>query len=240
VVVTGVLVALAVQAWSEARRDAGRERAYLAQLAADLRDTERVLDSADVGNRASTVAAARFVRAFYEPVPPPRDSVLAWYRRASYYETVRPVTGTVEALVATGDLHLLRSDRARAAVSAYLDDTRRLVASQQTFVAEFLRASDALDEKIDYAETIPARVPQARVDSVARADPLFPVPPGPRRRPFPLDTDALLRDRGAHFAMSQLLSAKQNMAGHRREMRDAARRLAAAVGAGRTVAASVP
>jgi hypothetical protein len=114
------------------------------------------------------VAAARFVRAFYEPERPPRDSVLAWYRRASSYETVRPVTGTVEALIVTGDLNLLRSDRARAAVSAYLDHSRRLVASQQTYEAEFLRASDALDEKIDYAETIPARVPQARIDSLAR------------------------------------------------------------------------
>jgi hypothetical protein len=232
VVVTGVLVALAVQAWYEGRRDATRERAYLTQLAADLRDTERLLDSADAGNQASTVAAARFVRAFYEPVRPPRDSVLAWYRRANYYETARPVTGTVEALIVTGDLNLIRSDRARAAVSAYLDNSRRLVASQQTHEAEFLRASDALDEKIDYAETIPARVPQARIDSLAQADPLFPIPPGPRRRPFPLDTDALLRDPGAHFAMSQLLSAKRNMAGHRRGMRDAARRLAAALGTG--------
>jgi hypothetical protein len=94
-------------------------------------------------------------------VRPPRDSVLAWYRRANYYETARPVTGTVEALIVTGDLNLIRSDRARAAVSAYLDNSRRLVASQQTHEAEFLRASDALDEKIDYAETIPARVPQA-------------------------------------------------------------------------------
>jgi hypothetical protein len=240
VVVAGVLVALAVQAWYEGRRDAERERAYLLQLAADLRDTERLLDTADVANRASTLAAARFVRAFYEPTRPPRDSVLAWYGRASSYETVRPVTGTVEALIVTGDLNLLRSDRARAAVSAYLDLSRRLVASQQTYEAEFLRASDALDEKIDYAETIPARVPPARIDSLARADPLFPIPPGPRRRPFPLDTDALLRDSGAHFAMSQLLSAKQNMARQRHRMRDAARQLAAALGAAPSRPAAEP
>jgi hypothetical protein len=240
VVVAGVLVALAVQAWYEGRRDAARERAYLLQLAADLRDTERLLDTADVANRASTLAAARFVRAFYEPTRPPRDSVLAWYGRASSYETVRPVTGTVEALIVTGDLNLLRSDRARAAVSAYLDLSRRLVASQQTYEAEFLRASDALDEKIDYAETIPARVPPARIDSLARADPLFPIPPGPRRRPFPLDTDALLRDSGAHFAMSQLLSAKQNMARQRHRMRDAARQLAAALGAAPSRPAAEP
>jgi hypothetical protein len=46
-----------------------------------------------------------------------------------------------------------------------------------------------------------------------------------------VDTDALLRDPGAHFAMSQLLSAKQNMARQRRRMRDAARQLTAALAA---------
>ena len=225
VVVTGILVAFALQAWYEGRRDADRERSYLAQLAADLRDTDRLVATADAENRPADLAGTRLLRAYYAPTPPPRDSILLWFVQASQYELVRPVTATVEALVTTGDLNLIRSDSLRTAIAAYLDRSRQLVASQQTYEQEFLRASDALDLKIDYAEALTALAPQARIDAAAVADSLFLLPAGPRRRPFPVDTDALLRDREAHFALGQLVSAKRNLAGMRRELRDDAARL---------------
>ena len=231
VVVTGILVALALQAWYEGRRDAARERAYLIQLEADLRDTERLVAAADAENRPAAVAGARLLRAYYTPTPPPRDSLLLWFVQANRYELARPVTATVEALVTTGDLNLIRSDSLRTAIAGYLDGSRQLVASQQTFEQEFLRASDALDYKVDYAEALTALAPQARIDSAAASDSRFLLPAGPRRRPFRADTDALLRDRDAHFALGQLVSAKRNMAGLRREMRDAASGLGALVAA---------
>jgi hypothetical protein len=233
VVVTGILVALALQAWYEGRSDAGRERAYLAQLEADLRETERLVDVADAENRSADLAGVRFLRAFYAATPPPRDSLLAWFGQANSYEVVRPVTATAEALVTTGDLNLVRSDSVRVGLTTYLDHSRRLVASQQTYEYEFLRASDDLDRKIDYAEMIVMRAPPALIDSVARANPMFRLPPGPRRRPFPVDVDALLRDRDAHFAIGQLVSAKRNMADLRQEMREGARRVRALVAAER-------
>lgn len=233
VVVTGILVALALQAWYEGRRSAEAERSYLAQLEEDMRGTERIVAEIDAQNQAGDLAGVRLMRAFYMTTPPPRDSILGWYVRSNQYELARPVTATAEALVTTGDLNLIRSDGVRAAVATYLEASGRLVASQATYETEFLRASDDMDRKVDFAETIPASVPQARIDSVARANPMFPFPPGPRRRPFPVDTDALLRDREAHFAIGQMRSAKRNMADIRREMRESAQKLRVLVAAER-------
>jgi hypothetical protein len=247
VVVTGILVALALQAWYEGRREADRERSYLAQLDADLLGTERLLAEVDSLNRPSDLAGSQMMRAFYAATPPPRDSILDWFVRSNQYELARPVTATAEALVTTGDLNLIRSDSVRAAVATYLEASQRLVASQATYETEFLRASDDMDRKIDFVESIPASVPQAVLDSVARANPMFPLPPGPRRHPFPVDTDELLRDRDAHFAIGQMISAKRNMASIRREMRESAQRLRALVTAerarranGRSSAAASP
>lgn len=229
VVVTGVLVALALQAWYEGRRDAARERGYLRQLAADLRESERRFAAAEAENAPSEVAAAKLTRAFYLVAPPPRDSLLRWFLQADSYELAVPITATAEALVATGELTLIRSDSVRAAVTAYLETTRRRAATQATFEREFLAASDALERLVDPAEVVLARRPAALIDSVARANPTYPLPPGARRIPFPFDAPAFLRDREAHFQAGQLLSAKRNMAGSRAEMRAAARALQALV-----------
>ena len=125
VVVTGVLVALAVGAWWQGRQDAATERAYLRQLASDLRETEQAAADADAFLRPVDRAGSLLWLAFYEADPPPRDSLLVWAERSMWTSTVRPVLGTAEALVATGDLALIRDDSLRTAVTAYLDEIER-------------------------------------------------------------------------------------------------------------------
>jgi hypothetical protein len=47
VVITGVLVALGLQAWYQNRQDRAREGVYLTQIVADLRETESRIARAD-------------------------------------------------------------------------------------------------------------------------------------------------------------------------------------------------
>ena len=47
VVVLGVVIGFQVTAWGQSRSDRAKERTYLRQIAADLRETERRLDAAD-------------------------------------------------------------------------------------------------------------------------------------------------------------------------------------------------
>ncbi|HEU0300844.1 MAG TPA: hypothetical protein VFR37_15385 [Longimicrobium sp.] len=224
IIVTGILLALAVQAWWEGRGERALEREYLHELLADLRETERVMAAADSVHVPTDRAGALLVQAFFTPERPPRDSVLAWFLRASGYQTPRPVLGTAEALVSTGDLSLLNDRTLRAAVTAYIEESRMLIAEQQFFETLWNRGQEEADRVMDLTETFEI-LPQARLDSLAREDPLFYLPAGPRRQPFPVDTEALLSNRAAYEGIVKMNVAKKNMATFRAQMREGAQRL---------------
>ena len=62
-------------------------------------------------------------RSYRTPERPSRDSVATWFLRAMNYELATPVLGSLEALVFTGDLTLIRSEALRSALPAYLGRT---------------------------------------------------------------------------------------------------------------------
>lgn len=227
VVVSGIVVALWLQAWWQGRQEASREGAYLRQMAADLRETERRLGESDRLARDGERAGALLVRAYYSPEAPPADSVLAWLRRANPYEAARPVTGTIEALVLTGDLNLIRDAGVRAAVTGYLDEARLQVETQQVFVQSFNAAADRVQRRINAGEIEALTAGQARIDSLAGAADLYVLPAGPRRALPPIDARALVRDRGAHADLYEMNQAKLILRETREQMRQSALRLRA-------------
>ena len=121
VVVTGVLVALALNAWWEARQDQLRERAYLSQLRADLNDNRERLEESIRLEELTRNGAIAALNALNRPGPVPPDSALHFMitQRASFYSDPRLLMGTVSALVQTGDVKLLRNSRIRQSVIAY-------------------------------------------------------------------------------------------------------------------------
>lgn len=109
IVIVGVVLGFQVTGWGQARADRTSEQGYLVQLADDLRETERDAARIDSQNRRADQAEAYLARAFYLAERPTADSLLAWYVPSSYIGTFRPVLGTAEALVATGDLALIEA-----------------------------------------------------------------------------------------------------------------------------------
>ena len=178
-------------------------------------------------------AAASFVRAFYRADRPPAESLLVWRRRANWHIVFRPVTSTAEALVATGDLTLIRDDSLRSEITAYLRWMQGDVQGQEEWGASARQAIRALDQRLPFAEALRAAEGEARIDSLARAEPLYMLPEGPRRRPFPIDPEALYQDRVLLEAAEELLGAKLNLARGRRAMledtRDLLRRVEAEI-----------
>ena len=114
VVVAGVLVALGVQAMYQAGGNRDREQAYLRQIVAELRATEAELSSEIAFAEGLVRRAQRAHAAFFLPDPPSADSVGAWWR--FNHAAPKPVLGTLRAVTVTGDLRLVRSDSARAAI----------------------------------------------------------------------------------------------------------------------------
>lgn len=225
VVVTGVLVALAVGAWWQGRQDAAEERAYLRQLAADLRETERAARDADAYLRPVDRAGTLLWLSFYGPEAAPRDSLLAWAERSAWTSTVRPVVGTAEALVATGDLALIRDDSLRTAVTAYLETTRGRLYDHEQFDAVWAAAERRLRTRFDPAERARAHYAPAVLDTflTQMGAPDADIAGLDVRSPF--DAAAFRADSGALRDAFEMASAKRNLLLVRRSMRADARAL---------------
>ena len=222
VVVTGVLVALAVGAWWQGRQDAATERAYLRQLAADLRETEQATLAADAFLRPVDRAGSLLWLAFYESDPPPRDSLLAWAERSMWTSTVRPVLGTAEALVATGDLALIRDDSLRTAVTAYLERTRGRLYDHEQF-DRWAGAERRMRRQIDPTESALTHYEPAVLDGFLAE---MGVPEADLTSlgvPFTFDPDVFLGRAEALQDAFELANAKRNLLTVRRAMREDAR-----------------
>jgi hypothetical protein len=228
IVVAGILIALAIQSWVDGRDDRAREREYLRQLLADLRETERLVLRDDSIHRVRDRSGVMLLHAFFTPERPPRDSVLIWVLDATWYEPRRPVLGTADALVATGDLALLQDDALRAAVTAYIAESRMLTAEQLAAEEVWTRAWQQVSSYLDFSEGLPL-LARSHADSVALASPLAYLPSGTRRHPFPVDVDVFLRNRNAYDGVANMYWGKKNMGSLRASMLSSARALAGRV-----------
>ena len=119
---SGILVALAAQAWYSNTRDGRLERAYVGQLISDLDGTQRTLQEALTEDSIRGEANRRFAAALHQPGALDADSARPWLevpRGLSYYSDPRPVLGTVTTLIQTGDIKLIRDAGVRSRIVAY-------------------------------------------------------------------------------------------------------------------------
>lgn len=113
VVALGVFLGLAADSWRENQADRGREEAYVRALRSDVATAMGVLDEA---SRLDSVYADRSqaMLALLRSDTVPADDT--WEELEFKLAPVSLPSGTVEALVQTGDLSLLESDSLRSAV----------------------------------------------------------------------------------------------------------------------------
>ena len=119
VVVAGVLIALSLNAMWEGRRDRKSEQAYLRAIITDLDSTSVSLARTIAADETDLRAISNLLAASFNPNQVPRDSVALWVRRSTSVSLPTFSVGTARALVATGDLQLVRSDSARLAISRH-------------------------------------------------------------------------------------------------------------------------
>jgi hypothetical protein len=121
VIVAGVTVALASDSLWNRWQNSKAERAYVQQLRDELDENAERLNAAIMLERGQRAAAAAAFQAVARGEPIPHDSAVAWAstRRGIHYSDPRLLTGTVAALISTGDLRLLRDPVLRQAIAAY-------------------------------------------------------------------------------------------------------------------------
>lgn len=210
VVVTGVLVALALNAWWANRQDRSKERFYLRQLVADLAETERASDQMDRRMVPFERAPRRLAQAYFLTNLPPRDSIVAWASVAPVHFPISPVLGTVEAMVTTGDIGLVRDDSLRIAIVSYLDETRSNIRGYHEWQQLLLQHTSMYGSLAPVAEVFADQIGPSALDSLDRAD-LWRVlvPPGVDIEPF--DAAAFVRDQQIQRLMVNITATKDNM-----------------------------
>ena len=124
VIVAGILLALAIDEWREDIENKGVEREYILQLIIDLRSTEELIASVIELNASTDAAASRLLAIFESGKSIEPEEVRQLLGEVFDFDNPVPVLGTADALVATGDLRLIRDSKIRAEITRYLSHTR--------------------------------------------------------------------------------------------------------------------
>jgi hypothetical protein len=133
VIVAGVLIALAADAWWERRLEREEARDYLQQLLVDFQETEQRLHGTIAGDSTTLESVSRVIdRALRGNFPPPDSLDLP-----TRYNQFEPLTGTLTALIEGGDLRLIRNDSLRfelVAFSAQIDAAGQILGHSETLI----------------------------------------------------------------------------------------------------------
>jgi hypothetical protein len=211
IVIVGVVIGFQVTSWGQDRADRAQEQTYLRQLVEDLEQTEQTYKDMEPDWIQRDASIAALVRSFRSASTPPVDSVLVWAGRVVVFHRPTIVTGTADALVATGDLNLIRDDSLRSSITSYLnvvEQQRDHMGHMQEEATPYIRT---LTERVDFLAGWFGEeggwfggIPPAVRDTMARSWPFSPYPEAPHRTIRPLDMDALFRDPLAYSEMSNL------------------------------------
>jgi hypothetical protein len=228
VIVVSILLAFAIEAWWASSQDREREGAYLEQLEADLEGTLENNARFSARAEASELATVRLFRSYYEASQPHPDSLeTRWAGLAAW--VVQPRLGTVQALVATGDLELIRDDSLRVAISSYLTE---MTAFEGFEASRSSRVGDALEELTRYVDPVAMEVENlsaAERDSIAQVDVWSPLPVGPVRALPRVDMTAVVRDPEVHRLLGLMRRDQGSMRNFRNLMRSQSEDLLALV-----------
>ena len=143
------------------------------------------------------------------------DSVYTWLGSAMRVNRVRPVDGTAEALIATGDLNLIQNDSLRSAITKYLDENGHQIAATDYQMEQIAESIRELTRHIDRLEGAPAEEDPRAAAIFREAFPYADVPDGERRTPFPTSSETFFQNREAYTAVQTIARLKRMIAGNR-------------------------
>lgn len=196
VVVSGILVAISLQSSFQARQQAARERDYLGEVAAELRQTEASIEATRTAARQIERASAMLLQSFYPGAQVAEDSIRQWLFQVQSFSTLGLSLSTARALSTQG-AGFLEDRSLRMAILGLVEQADQFHTSQASGFNAFLTQIPGLMEKVSFTQTLAWRYDARARDSLMRARdlPALPVPSNHTAHPFPADVATLLRDR---------------------------------------------
>jgi len=136
VVVCGVLVALALNAYYQNRTDSNRESGYIDQLATDLVESETRLEEALARNRDEIDKLTTLLDLFGETELPTLEQFDEL--KVLSFQPAEPTLSTAHAVVETGDLQLIEDDAMRKAIIQFVGDGEAFIEGQDAIGWDWL------------------------------------------------------------------------------------------------------
>lgn len=121
IVVIGVFLGIQAANWNDARRGRLEEHRYYAQIIEDLRTDQQTLQTAQQISRRNDRAAALSLEALAGSLPQRATPghLAVQFQQAGFLYLPRPEKRTYEELISTGNIGLLRNQRAKSAIANY-------------------------------------------------------------------------------------------------------------------------
>ena len=143
IIIVSILLALSADTWLNARKQNAQREGHLAALTRDFSQmSERINASYDAANRAviSGTLLLRKLQADSELDP---ELVPEWLWHLHFYEVFSPSVGAYEALVAAGDIDLLKDNELQRELAAFFGSFEDLRVSERLLVNSQSRFADS-------------------------------------------------------------------------------------------------
>ena len=119
-IVVGILIALELSEWKAARADLLTEREHLVSLRKDFEETQTIIQT----NLTASVEQLRHIKTFLqllegEPGSVPVERLVGMVRKSFLGGPIKPILGTYNDLVNSGDIGLLRSEELRLLLAKF-------------------------------------------------------------------------------------------------------------------------
>jgi hypothetical protein len=169
--VSGILIALAVDGWIDDRRDERTERQYLELLARDLEQDVESLDEVRRFEEAQVAASVLVYRGLRQRVAPEdREAVAAALGQLTSRRTLRLRRAAYTNLLSTGDLRLIRNPALRDRIVRLYENSERMQSIRDRNNQEFV---DRMYMTYLLDQGLVAPRPAPALPSVTRSDTAF-------------------------------------------------------------------
>ena len=220
IVVAGILSAFAWNSWWERRNQESRATAYLEQILAELQDSEADLEQVISSMQKRLHAAAQLSRASFTTDPPSESQLREWFFTNMFYETPSITSGTLRAMISSGDIHLIQDQKLKTKLSSTADLVTAYENWSRDQVTEWLLP--AWHDMHPYARFTALQMEMLHPDSVtayALKDSMYLLPVAPRIQPFPIQLTRDLSDPAFHDLVLDVYVARWDLLQHTEELK---------------------
>ena len=204
VVVSGVLVALALNGWWQGIQDQRAEEAYLNQLVAELSSSIETMSIDSTRSHEAQATLSKVIRAFRSNDSPPVDSVAAWMFQGLQFFVTGVSIGTLEAIVSSEDFQLIRSDTLRSRLPVFLALSKTGNARMHRLEEFFISEIRDLYQVVDYAGLVQLTSSDSTIAAMASSNSYFRIPPDGKRLWLGAPLHEIFEDENAYASFNYI------------------------------------